>query len=287
MPTLNLVNGSTNLTFPLDPKKPTLIRKKPDSGEIQKTIASARRVDQIDAPRSYSTYSGIGMSKIVESPVPAGSIGYTDPMNRTYEQKNIMAWWPGMFCLGPLARTVTDVTGTRQTIGFFQWRSALFAFANVAGSTTTESVQIWDNTNFTDATCTLDYNTAVGSNVGFLCVGMTEQDGRVYALNTIFNAPGARYQLIYSTNNTTWTVPDHVNAADCPGPDATYVCKGLISILGVLYTATLNASNQILLRQNAAGNNGAAGKIYRVISGIIERSSQNQSFPEINIYGIA
>ena len=252
---VTLTIGSSNYSVKLDPDRPIVIRKKPDSGEIQKTIASARRVDQIDAPRSIITHSGIGMSRIVESPVQSGA-GYTDPQNRSYEQKNIMAWWPGMFCLGPLARTVTDVTGTRQTIGFFQWRSALFAFADVIGSTTTESVQIWDNTNFTDATCTADYNTAAGSNVGFRCVGMAEQDGRVYALNTIFNAPAARYQLIYATNNTTWTVPDHVNAADCPGPDTTYVCKGLISIAGVLYTATLNSTNQILLRQNAAGNNG-------------------------------
>ena len=32
--------------------------------------------------------------------------------------------------------------------------------------------------------------------------------------------------------------------------------KGFVSINGELYTATINTSGRILLRQNAAGNNG-------------------------------
>lgn len=249
MPTLNLVNGSTNYALLLDPDRPIIVRKKPDSGEIQKTIAQDRRLDQIDAPWSMSSWSGLGVSRAIQE--------MPDADNRLWELKNMMVW-PGMMCLGPLGRTVTDVTGTRRTIGFFQFRNNLFMYADVAGSVTTETIQIWATSGtLTNATATADFNTAVATNQGFPCVGMDEQDGRAYALRTVFyNAGAARWQLQYTTDGTTWTTVDHVNAADCPGPSTSYNCVGVVSIVGVLFTATLNASNQILLRQNAAGNNG-------------------------------
>ena len=244
---LRITYGSTNKSFTLIGEIP--VRDKPRAGELQRQTAVAQRSDIYDAPWSVANVSGLGVSR-------AGAF-QQDADNRCWETLNMMLY-PGMVCLAPAPRTTTDVTGTRQTIGFFQFRNNLFAFADVAGSTTTETIQKWNaNGTWEDCTAVADYNATAGAGSGYLCVGMAEQDGRAYAMRTIFVLNGAaRYQLIYTTDGTTWTIPDHVNAADCPGPSDSYVCKGLVSIVGVLYTATLNASNQILLRQNAPGNNG-------------------------------
>ena len=247
--TLRITYGSTNKAFTLVGEIP--VRVKPRTGETLRLTAVQKREDQLDAPWSIANISGLGVSR-------AGPF-QADADNRCWEMPNMQAW-PGMVCLAPQARTTTDVTGTRRTIGFLQFRNNLFAFADVAGSTTTETLQYWvaSTGTWTDCTAVADFNTAIGGAAeGFPCVGMADQDGRAYALRTILIAHGTlRNQLIYSTDGTTWTVPDHVNSADCPGPSASFTCLGLVSILGVLYTATLNSSSQILLRQNAAGNNG-------------------------------
>lgn len=244
--TLRWTVGSTDRTLPIYAEMPA--RLKPRTGETYRQTGKLLRDDILDAPYSIENISGLGVSR-------AGAF-QVDADNRCFEMPNMQAW-PGMICLGPAPRTTTDVTGTRQTIGFFQFRNNLFAFADVAGTTSTETIQKWNvNGTWGDSTAVADFNATVAGS-GFLTVGMTEQDGRCYALRTIFILNGAaRYQLIYTTDGTTWTLIDHVNAADCPGPDTSYVCKGLVSIVGVMYTATLNSSNQILLRQNAAGNNG-------------------------------
>lgn len=245
-PTLNIVIGSTNYSLPLVPGEPIVTVKKPDSGEIQKTVAILRRGDQLDAPWSMTGWSGLGVSRAVEV--------MPDADNRLWELRNMMVW-PGMMCLGPLARTVTDVTGTRRTIGFFQFRNNLFMYADTTGSGTTESIQTWATSGtLGDATAVSDFNATAGAGSGFNCVGMCDQDGRAYALRA--TRVGTQYQLIYSTNGTTWTVVDHVNAADCPDAGGSNANVGLISIVGVMYTAVLNSSNQILLRRNAASNNG-------------------------------
>lgn len=249
MPGSNLVitQGANNYSFSDVTAIP--VRIKPRTGETLRLTARQKRDDQLDAPWSVSNISGLGVSR-------AGDF-QLDADNRCWEMVNMQAW-PGMVCLGPAGRTTTDVAGTRQTIGFMQFRNNLFAFADVAGLVTTETIQTWSVTGtWGDGTAVADFNTAVGTNQGFLCVGMVDQDGQAYALRTVFyNAGAARWQMVKSTDGTTWSVIDHANAADCPGPSTTYLCKGLLSILGVMYTATLNASSQILLRQNAAGNNG-------------------------------
>ena len=247
---LQITNGSTNYAF--DGVTEIPIRIKPLTGETVRQTGKTVRDDLLDAPWHISSFYGLGMSH-ADSDV----LGQAIADLRCWETKNIMAWWPGMWCLGPKAQVPTDITGTHRIKGFFQFRNNYFYFADVVESVTTESVAYWvaGTTTWTDCTVVADFNATVAGS-GFNCVGMAEQDGNIYALRDLFVAPAARYQLVRSTNGTTWTLIDHVNAADCPSPVITIVSEGLISIAGILYTATLDTSNRILLRQNAAGNSG-------------------------------
>ena len=248
---LLVTNQSTNYTFTDVAEIP--IRIKPLTGETIRQTGKTIRDDLLDAPWHISSFYGLGMSHAA-SDVQGQAIADL----RCWETKNLMAWWPGMWCLGPKAQTPTDISGTHKITGFYQFRNNYFYFADAVESVTTESIAYWvaSTTTWTDCTAVADYN-AVHINQGFLCVGMTEQDGVVYAIRTIYHDQGGSFgQIISSANGTTWSIINHVNAADCPGPSTSYVCNGLISIAGVLYSATLNATNQILLRQNAAGNAG-------------------------------
>ena len=194
--TLRITYGSTNKSFALVGEIP--VRVKPRSGELLRQTAVVQRSDILDAPWSIVNISGLGVSR-------AGDF-QKDADNRCWEMPSMQAW-PGMVCLGPQPRTTTDVTGTRRTVGFLQFRNNLFSFADVAGSVTTETIQYWvaSTRTWTDCTAVSDFNTAVGTNQGFPCIGMADQDGQTYALRTVFyNAGAARWQMVQSTNGTTW-----------------------------------------------------------------------------------
>ena len=254
-PRVNLVLGATNYSFEL--AGPVRGTKKPDSGEIQKTVALQRRGDQLDAPWSMSNFTGLGVSRAVEA--------MEDADNRFFEGMNIQHW-PGMWCLGPLGRTTTDITGVHRIRGFFQYPNNLFYFSDLPSSGTGETIATWAATGtWTDATATADFNTTAGANSGFPCVGMAQRTSsvggtnanRIYALRqSVVQNGAAFYQLMYSTNGTTWTPVDHTSAANSPSGAASVNAAGLIEIAGFLYTAVRDANNALLLRRSNSADGG-------------------------------
>lgn len=253
MGSLNIVRGSTNYSFDL--MGPVSIVKKPDTGEIQKTVAVQRRLDQIDAPLHINHFSGLGVSRAVEA--------MQDADNRFWEGENIQHW-PGMWCLGPLARTTTDKTGTHRVRGFFQYRNNFFYFDDLPSSGTGETIATWATTGtWTDATATSDFNATAGANSGFPCVGMCERSGNGasnslgFAIRQAAVQNGAAFYQLINTNSTptTWTVPDHTAAANTPSGALSVNCCGIININGTLYTAVRNGQ-QLILRQSTSADAG-------------------------------
>ena len=243
---LRVTLGATSYDFNLagDVK----VFEKPEHGEIQKQIATQRREDQLDAPLTIHDLKGIGIA-----------IAHEGDNERVWEMKNIQNWH-GRYSLGPLARTVTDKTGTHRMRGFHQSPFNWFYHDDLPSSASAvETVGYWGVAGtWTDCTCTADFNAAAGANSAFPCVGMasvyTAAAGyRTYALRLTRVQNGAAwYQLIYNTATngvpTAWTAIDHTADASTPSAGANSAA-GLVSIGSTLYTA-VSINNALTLRRS-------------------------------------
>src|SRR3990167_3351588 len=222
-PQLQITYGSTNRTFDLA-GPPILVSTKPITGEIRRQTGQLVREDILDTPWSITNISGIGVSKAVKA--------MRDADNRAWEMKNIDAW-PGYFCLGPKGQTTTDLSGTRQVLGFAEAISNAFYYAeNTTAAVENIAYFVGSTTTWTNCTATADWEAAITDNDGFPCRGIVDgADGRVYALRYLpdYAAGGSDVrQVMYSTDLTTWTVINNVNAADTPSGDA----SGQVAVWG-------------------------------------------------------
>lgn len=251
---LNIACNVTGSPFSFNLAAPVQITKKPDTGELQKITAIQQRSDLLDAPWSFMGLTGMA--------VPKAYLREHD--SYSFEEKNIDTRWAGMWCLGPKGRTTTDIANARRVTGYAEGLGALWYWAT-AGTASNENIAylVASTATWTNATASADWVTTVGGSMQFPR-GMVSHNvsgaERLYAVVLIpVTAGGMWYQLIYTTDKTTWTIIDHVNEADTPtgstANSAFYLESLNVAGTQTLYTLAQSAAGAVVtLRQSI--NNG-------------------------------
>ncbi len=260
-PNLAITIGSTSYSFPI--AGPVTVRLKPPTGETFRQTGTLQRSDQLDAPRSRSTLTGIGVSRIVSDDIlPNAAL-------RAFETLGMDAW-PGVVCLGPLGQTTTDIALARQVVGFAEGISKLFYFSeNTTAARENICYFVGSTATWTNATATADWEGTAGLNVdGFPCRAMWEHNdagtSKMYALRRTAISGGAgggsggQYQLMSSTNGTTWVplshgaygavIPPSGEVFSGDDTDGTVQVYGGIDIDGTSYTTSYSGTT-VTLRQ--------------------------------------